>query len=150
GNVAVYDTSDWSVLLATTVDGGIYRIAFDPKARDLLIASEGGHVRAEALDTRRTLPWRDVPAAARDVAYGPDGETIGFVWAGGGAWFYAVRDDAWVYVRDHFSSATSGAFSPDGKWFATSDRRGNVTLRDVAATFAAAPSASNPTRNGGK
>ncbi len=149
GSVTVYETSDWTVLLATTAGGGIRQIAFDPKARDLVIASEDGHVRIAALDTRRALPWRDVATAARDVAYGPDGETIAFVCADG-AWFYAVRDDTWVYARDHFSNTTSGAFSPDGKWFASSDRRGNVTLRDVAATLTAAPGATGPVRNDGK
>jgi hypothetical protein len=72
------------------------------------------------------------------------------VCADGGAWFYAVRDDAWVYARDHTADTTTGAFSPDGKWFASSDRRGNVTLRDVVATFAAASGASQPARSDSK
>ena len=121
--------------MTEAVGGGIRRIAFDPKVRDLAIASEDGRVRIVALDTRRTLPWREVPAAVRDVAYGPDGETIAFVCADGGAWLYAVHDDAWVYVRDHFADTVSGTFSPDGRWFASGDLRGIVTLRDVAATF---------------
>lgn len=148
GGVTVYDTSDWAVLLATTVGGAVRQIAFDPKGRDLAIASEDGHVRMAALDAARTLRWRDVPAAARDVAYAPDGETIAFVCADGGAWFYAVHEDAWVYVRDHFSDTVTGVFSPDGKWFASCDRKGNVTLRDVAATFATAPNSTNASKVG--
>jgi WD40 repeat protein len=149
GSVTVYDTSDWTVAFATSVGGAVRQIAFDPKARDLVIASEDGSVRVAALDARRALPWGDVPAAVRDVAYAPDGETIAFVCADGGAWFYAVHGDAWVYARDHFADTVTGTFSPDGKWFASCDRKGIVTLRDVAATFAAtlAPANSSNSSN---
>ena len=71
---------------------------------------------------------------ASDVAYTPDGETIAVVTQDGGSWFYAVRENAWTYTRDHFTITQSGRFSPDGASFVSSDRNGNVVVRNVAMT----------------
>jgi WD40 repeat protein len=124
-------------------EGSIRKIAFDPLDRDLLIAREAGHtqfghVQLVALGMQRAVPWHDVAASVRDVAYAPDGETIGFVCADGGTWLYAVRGDTWAYTRDHDTDVFTGKFSPDGSLFATTDRRGVVVVRNVAATLAAA------------
>lgn len=43
-----------------------------------------------------------------------------------------------VNVGDFGETTFSGAFSPDGTLFASSDLQGTVTVRDVAATFATA------------
>jgi WD40 repeat protein len=138
GTVVIYDAINWTTIETTKVGGSVRQIMFDPKDRDLIIASENGRVRVVALGAARTLLWHDIPMAVRNVAYGPDGETLAFVCADGGAWFYDIRTDTWAYTRDHSSDTFSGAFSPDGALFASSDRRGTVTIRDVAATFAAA------------
>jgi WD40 repeat protein len=97
-------------------------------------------VQVVALGTQRTFRWRTVTAAVRDVAYAPDGETIGFVCADGGTWLYSTPGDLWAYTRDHNTDTFTGRFSPDGRWFASSDRRGIVVVRDVKATLAAAAS----------
>jgi dipeptidyl aminopeptidase/acylaminoacyl peptidase len=94
-------------------------------------------VRFVALGTR-ALPWQDVTAEARSITYAPDGETIGFVCKDGGTWLYSLRGDIWAYARDHDAEASGGKFSPDGKLFVTTDRRGVVVVRDVASTLAAA------------
>jgi WD40 repeat protein len=143
GAVAVYETSTWRVVKAVNGEGSIRKILFDPMNRDLLIAREAGHaqfghVQLVALDLERGVPWHDVTAAVRDVAYAPDGATMGFVCADGGTWLYAVRNDTWAYARDHDTDVFTGRFSPDGSMFATTDRRGVVVVRDVASTLAAA------------
>jgi WD40 repeat protein len=143
GAVAVYETASWRVVKTVQGEGSIRKIAFDPTDRDLLIAREAGHtqfghVQLVALGMQRAVPWHDVTAAVRDVAYAPDGETIGFVCADGGTWLYAVRGDTWAYARDHDTDVLTGRFSPDGRLFATTDRRGTVVVRDVASTLAAA------------
>jgi WD40 repeat protein len=152
GAVTIYETASWSVVKTVKTGGGIRQIAFDPRNRDLLVASESGraqfgHVEIVGLGApggpggpveQRSLPWREIAAAVRDVAYAPDGETIGIVCADGGAWLYAVRGDTWVYVRDHDTDTPTGKFSPDGRWFASTDLRGLVVVRDVPLTFAAA------------
>jgi WD40 repeat protein len=143
GVVAIYETSRWRLVKRISVEGSIHRLAFDPLNRDLLVASEAGHaqfghVRFVALGGRRTAAWQDVIAEARGITYAPDGETIGFVCKDGGTWLYSLRGDLWAYARDHDAEATGGRFSPDGKLFVTTDRRGVVVVRDVAATLAAA------------
>jgi eukaryotic-like serine/threonine-protein kinase len=140
GIVVVYDTSDWHVVQAIKAGGSIRQIQFDPMGRDLLIASEAGHtqsghVQLVALGRQRTLPWHEVSAAVRDVAYAPDGETMGFVCADGGAWLYSARSDLWVYTRDHEADTSIALFSPDGKSLVSADRQGRVVARDVATTF---------------
>jgi len=147
GDVTIYRSLDWSILLAIKVGGAIRQVAFDPNLRDLAIASEDGHVRMAALTAARLLPWRDVLSPVRNIAYAPDGETLAFVCSDGGAWLYSIHEDIWVYARDHFTDTTSGVFSPDGKWFASSDRGGTVTLRDVAATFTRTSSALTETNS---
>jgi WD40 repeat protein len=92
-------------------------------------------VQLVALGRQRTLPWHEVSAAVRDVAYAPDGETMGFVCADGGAWLYSARRDLWVYTRDHETDASTALFSPDGKSFMSADRQGRVVARDVTTTF---------------
>ncbi|HEX4419156.1 MAG TPA: serine/threonine-protein kinase [Kofleriaceae bacterium] len=146
GLVTVYDTTTWAPALRVQAEGSIRQIAFDPQDRDLVIASEAGrtqsgHVQIVALRGQRALGWTAVAAMVRDVAYAPDGETIGFVCSDGGTWLHAIARDAWAYTRDHHTDTLIGAFSPDGTQFATADRRGVVVTRDVAATLAS-PAAS--------
>jgi WD40 repeat protein len=143
GVITVYDTTSWQVVQTIRGDSGVRQIAFDPKDRDLLVAWEAGHtqfghVQIIALGMQRAFPWHQVAAAVRDVAYAPDGETIGFVCADGGTWLYAVHGDTWAYSHDHDTDVFTGRFSPDGKLFASSDRRGVVVVRGVAATLTAA------------
>jgi WD40 repeat protein len=143
GLVTVYDTSTWRVIKTITAGGSIRQIQFDPLNRDLLVASEAGHgefghVEIVTLEVQRAFHWRTVAAAVRDVAYTPDGEMIGFVCADGGAWLYSISRDIWAYTRDHNTDTFTGRFSPDGRRFVSSDRRGVVVVRDVQATLAAA------------
>ncbi|HEU4728222.1 MAG TPA: WD40 repeat domain-containing serine/threonine protein kinase [Kofleriaceae bacterium] len=142
GVVTVYDTASWHMVKTITSEGKIYRIQFDPKGRDLLVVSEAshtqsGHVELVTLGSQRKLPWRNIAAPVRDIAYAPDGETIGFVCSDGGTWLYSTRGDRWVYTRDHSTDTLIGRFSPDGRRFASSDRQGVVIVRDVESTFAA-------------
>ena len=143
GVVAIYDTSSWRVVKRVVVEGSVHRLAFDPMNRDVLVASEAGHaqfghVRVVPLGAHRAFPWDDVIAEARSITYAPDGDTIGFVCKDGGTWLYRAGDDVWAFARDHDAEASAGRFSPDGKLFVTTDRRGVVVARDVAATLAAA------------
>ncbi|HEU4726304.1 MAG TPA: WD40 repeat domain-containing serine/threonine protein kinase, partial [Kofleriaceae bacterium] len=143
GVVTVYDTSDWRVITTVRAEGAIHQIQFDPRGRDLVIASEAGraptgHVQVVALGVPRRLRWRDIAVSARDIAYTSDGETLGFVCGDGGAWLYSIPDDTWAYTRDHDTDVLSGRFSPDGKLFATTDRRGVIVVRSVPATLAGA------------
>jgi WD40 repeat protein len=138
GSVVVYDTTGWAVIATVKVDSGVRQLRFDPQDRDLIIVSENAHVRAVSLGAARTLAWHDITLPARSVAYAPDGETLGFVCTDGGTWFYDIRRDRWGYALDHSSDTFSPVFSPDGTLFASSDRRGTITVRDVAATLAPA------------
>jgi WD40 repeat protein len=138
GTVTVYDAAQWTLIATADVGAGVRQIAFDPKGRDAIVITEDQRVHALAIGTARTLPWRDLAMPARNVAYAPSGETLAFVCTDGGAWFYDVAGDVWAYALDHPSDTYSGAFSPDGTQFASSDLRGAVTVRDVAATLAAA------------
>jgi WD40 repeat protein len=135
GDVAVYETEGYTVTHRTTLPDSVRQIYFDPQNRDLLISSEAGHVRLLPLDSRRSLPWRDLSIGARDFAYSPDGDTIAIVCVNGSSWFYGAGDNTWVYARDHASLVMSGRFSRDGAMFATTDTDGNVVLRDVRKTF---------------
>ena len=140
GTVAIYETSGWRIVDAIKTDGTIGQIRFDPLGRDLVIASEAGrapsgHVVVVPLGAARRFHWRDIPAAVRDLAYTSDGETLGFACADGGTWLYSVPRDAWAYTRDHDNDVLGVAFSPDGKLFVTTDRRGAVVVRDVPATW---------------
>ena len=141
GELTVYATSTWGVIATLRTEGGIRAVSFDPRGRDLMVASKGrrsqfGHVAIVALDGPPRLGWSNVAVEATDVAYAPDGETLGFACADGGAWLYAAAVDRWAYARDHETEVLSLRFSPDGHQIVTGDRRGVITLRDVAATFA--------------
>ncbi|MEO7731885.1 MAG: serine/threonine-protein kinase [Kofleriaceae bacterium] len=135
GEVVVYDTATWRVLIATKYATAITQIVFDPLGRDLVVASEDGSIRFVALRPSRVLPWQEMSLAVRSVAYSPDGEMIAIVCADGAVWFYDVHADVWAYHRDHAVVGMAGAFSPDGRYFASSDRKGVVVLRDVNASF---------------
>jgi WD40 repeat protein len=137
GIVVVYDTTNWTPIVSAKVGGPVRQIMFDPRDRDLVIASEDGRVRAVALTTSRRLRWHDIDMVVRNFAYGPDGESLVFVGADGGSWFYDIRNDKWAYTQDHLSTTIAGALSPDGALFASSDRSGIVVVRDVTATLAA-------------
>jgi WD40 repeat protein len=138
GTVTVYDTTTWAVVASATARAGIMQIAVDPKSRDVAIATNDGRLQLLSIGAPRAWTWRDAPGPAKDLAYSADGEMLGFSCIDGGTWFYDRRTDRWAYARDHRADTISVLFSPDGKWFVSADRRGAVTLRDVAATFARA------------
>jgi WD40 repeat protein len=121
-------------------DGGIEQMIFDPLDRDLLIASQAykghpGHVRILALNNQRTYHWTEITAPAHNLAYAPDGNTLGFVCSDGSTWLYSMTKDAWAYANDERSDTLTAAFSADGRRFVTSDRHGAVIVRDVASSF---------------
>jgi WD40 repeat protein len=138
GAVTVYDTATWAVVASATARAGVTQIAVDPKSRDVAIASNDGRLQILSIGPPRAWKWRDVPGPARDLIYSADGEMLGFSCIDGGTWLYDIRNDHWAYARDHRADTISVLFSPDGKWFVSADRRGAVTLRNVAATFARA------------
>ena len=138
GAVVVYDTTRWAIIATAKLGGGVTQIRFDPNNRELIAASDDQHVGVIALGAARALRWHDIPLAARNITYGPDGETVAFVGADGGTWYYDIRGDRWAFTLDHASETFNGVFSPDSALFASVDRRGVVTVRDVPATFAAA------------
>jgi eukaryotic-like serine/threonine-protein kinase len=138
GIVTIHDTTDWRTIASAKLDGRIRLVRFDPRARDLIAISEQGHVRILALGPARTLAWNNVSMPARSVAYSPNGEVLAFVCSDGASWLYDIRRDLWVHTLDHASETSWLAFSPDGALLASSDRRGSVIVRDVAATFATA------------
>jgi WD40 repeat protein len=141
GVVTLYDTSSWQVIEIVYTEGSVRQIVFDPMERDLIVASEAGrsqdgHVQVVALAATRRFRWHRVTAAARDVSYSPDGATIAFVCADGGTWLYAVDHDRWIYTRDHDTDTYVGRFSPDGRWFASTDRNGAAVVRDLTPSTA--------------
>ncbi|HET9624016.1 MAG TPA: WD40 repeat domain-containing protein, partial [Kofleriaceae bacterium] len=148
GDVVVFDTATWRERQRHRAPGAIRQIAFDPQGRELAVASEAGRAPAGHVEIvplaaptgRARSPWTEVTAMVRDVAYTPDGETLGFVTSDGGTWLYAIARDAWAYTRDHDTDTLVARFSPDGRQLATADRRGIVVVRDVAASFAPPPS----------
>ena len=136
GSVTVYDTASWTVIASASAARSIWQLQFDPMDRAIVFAATDGHVRVLSLDGSSALGWDDVPLLAHDVAFSPDGEVLALLVDGGGTWLYEIRERSWVYVRDHQEQVSRGEFSPDGKWFASCDGRGAVTVRDVATTFA--------------
>ncbi|HZJ67023.1 MAG TPA: hypothetical protein VFD36_26135, partial [Kofleriaceae bacterium] len=137
GDLTVYDTSDWRTIRTMRLGGGVRQIRFDPRNRDLVIASQDGRVHAVALGPAR-IRFAEVPILARNLEFSPDGETLAIVCHNGGSWFYDIAGDTWAYTVDHTSDVFGGAFSPDGALFVSGDRRGLVTIRNVTATLAAA------------
>jgi WD40 repeat protein len=140
GEVWVYTTSPWRVVATLEAEGAIRAIGFDPRGRDLMVVSKAGrsqfgHVTILALGAARRIGWSKIAIEAQDVAYAPDGETLGFACADGGTWLYAVATDRWTYARDHDTEALNLRFAPDGKQIVSGDRRGVIIVRDVAATL---------------
>ncbi|HEY0477324.1 MAG TPA: WD40 repeat domain-containing serine/threonine-protein kinase [Kofleriaceae bacterium] len=143
GVVTIYETSRWQVVRTVRAEGTIGALQFDPRDRELIFAAEAGrsqvgHVAVVPLGGEPRFGWREVAAAARDIAYTADGETVAFVSPDGGTWLYRIAGDTWAYTRDHDSEVLGGQFSPDGTRFVSTDRRGVVVVRDVAATWNAA------------
>jgi WD40 repeat protein len=142
GAVTIYDTASWRVLRTLQFEGRIRQIRFDPRNRDILIASmprtgQLGSVHLVSLDHSRVCHWTDVPAAVRDVQYAADGDTIGFVDTDGGTWLYSMSRDQWVYANDERTDTLVGMFSEDGRRFVSVNRRGALIVRDVVASFRA-------------
>lgn len=93
--------------------------------------SQFGYVHLIGLQGQRTHRWQRVTASARNVTYAPDGETMAFVCADGGLWFYSFRHDRWRYANDHRVDTLTALFSSDGKLFASSDRQGSLIVREL-------------------
>ncbi len=140
GEVTVYETTTWQVIRRAKAQGSVRQIQFDPRDRNLLIASapgiaQLGHVQLVPLLSQRSHEWSEIAVDARDAAYAPDGEMVAVTCADGGIWWYAIASNRWMYFRDHAATVLSGRFSPDGRVYASSDIRGVVVVRDVNATL---------------
>jgi WD40 repeat protein len=135
GDVTVYDTGNWTTIATAKSKSPVRHLAFDPRGRDLAIVSQDGNVHILSLRVPSTLPWQDLPGAAQRVVYTPDGERLAIISDDGSTWFYDVQHDAWAYTRDHSPEGIEGAFSADGRQFASADQKGLVVLRDTEATF---------------
>ena len=135
GGVTVYRTADWTILTSFTMKGTIARITFDPQGRDMLIQSEDGVVRLNALDGRRRATWQDFQVEAHDIAYDPTGDIIAISAVDGGSWFYSIRRASWVYLQDHMTELSYGHFSPDGSQFVSIDEAGAIVTRDASTIF---------------
>ncbi|HEX4423703.1 MAG TPA: protein kinase, partial [Kofleriaceae bacterium] len=140
GDLAVYETATWRVVAIVHTEGVIRSISFDPRGRDLMVASKAGHsqfghVAIVALEAEHRIGWSKIAVAVTAVAYAPDGETLGFACADGGTWLYAATTDRWAYSRDHDTEVLKLRFSPDGQQIMSSDRRGVIIIRNVAATL---------------
>jgi WD40 repeat protein len=137
GNITVYEAAGWTKVLTTELGAGVRQIRVDPRNRDLAVVTHDGRVHALALGTARTLRVRDAALGARNVDYSPDGELLAIVCGNGSTWLYDPRSDTWAYGAEHAAEVFGGAFSPDGALYASGDRRGIVTIRDVATTLRA-------------
>ncbi|MBC7977700.1 MAG: protein kinase [Myxococcales bacterium] len=140
GEVTVYETASWQVIRRAKAQGSVRQIQFDPRDRDLLVASapgpsQLGHVQIISLLGRNAVDWREVIADARDATYAPDGEMVALTCADGSVWWHSFANNRWMYFRDHAVTALNGRFSPDGQLFASSDIHGVVVVRDVGATL---------------
>jgi eukaryotic-like serine/threonine-protein kinase len=140
GAIEIYDTKDWHIIRTHKTEGGIRQMTFDPFNRDLVIATEAKHgqlgsIQILPLDAKRVYPWTHVLTAVRDVAYAPDGDTLGFVDADGGTWLYSISRDQWVYANDERTDTIVAQFSGDGRQFVSINRRGALIVRDRAASF---------------
>lgn len=116
----------------------------EARNRDLAVVTHDGHVHAISLGTARALRIHDVLLAAHNLDYSPDGELLAIVCPDGGTWLYDLGSDTWAYGAEHAAEVFGGAFSPDGTLYASGDRRGIVTIRNVATTLAAATAAPYP------
>jgi WD40 repeat protein len=135
GMITIYETAHYEIVREVTFETGIHQIQFDPHNRDLLIVSEGGHVRVVTLSARPRVQWDTLAIDAQNVAYAKDGETFAFVCRNGESWFYSFSAKRWVYARDHLADIPWGLFSYDGSHFASTDRNGVVVVRDMVRTF---------------
>jgi WD40 repeat protein len=130
GAVAVYSTTGDHQVSTSTITGSVHQIQFDPRNRDLAIQSDAGFVRIVGLGGR-ALPWRELALDGRDVAYSPDGDTLGIITGSGASWFYAIPDDRWRFSPDHRAAPISGRFTADGKRFVSTDVSGALIATDL-------------------
>ncbi|HEY5933832.1 MAG TPA: WD40 repeat domain-containing serine/threonine-protein kinase [Kofleriaceae bacterium] len=130
GAVTVYATATYRTVYAGSITGAVHQIQFDPKNRDFAIQSDGGFVRVVALGGR-VLPWRELALEGCDVAYSPDGDTLGIIDAAGATWFYEIRADRWRFSPDLGAAPKSGRFTADGTRFVSTDVSGTVVAHDL-------------------
>ncbi len=99
------------------------------------VASEDGivHVRKNSVDT-----WIRVPARARFLSLSTTATVLAVTCLDGDVWFNV--DEQWLNVEAHAADTESGYFSPDDRWFVTSDVTGRVVLHDLAMLRAISPS----------
>ena len=135
GDATVFDTGNWTTIASAKSKSPVRYFAFEPHRRDLAIVTEDGNVHILPLRGSRTLSWHDLSVAAQRVVYAPDGERLAIICDDGSTWFYDVQHDGWAYTRDHGPEMVVGAFSRDGRQFASADLRGAVVIRDTEATF---------------
>lgn len=98
----------------------------------LSIASDDG--RAYMRTGSGAIPpgWFDVLLPARSVRFSPNGDLLAVTCNDGGVWYYSILSNDWTFTQPHQTDVFSGRFSPDGKYFVSSDGAGAVILHDLS------------------
>jgi eukaryotic-like serine/threonine-protein kinase len=130
GTVRVYTgAAEPRVLLEAT--GSIRHLAFSRDGALLAIASEDGKVHLRRTDGAEA-PWSEVAIRARYVAFSPAGGLLAITSNDGPVWYYSLETGDWTFTQSHQADTFQGQFSPDGRFFASSDAAGVVVLDDTA------------------
>jgi eukaryotic-like serine/threonine-protein kinase len=129
GTVRLYAGDEGPRLLLKAA-GSIRHLAFSVDGSLLAVASEDGRVHLRRLDGDRA-PWPEVAIRARYVAFSPDGKLLAITSNDGPVWYYSFATRGWMFTQSHQTDTFAGQFSPDGRFFASSDAAGVVVLDDI-------------------
>jgi WD40 repeat protein len=145
GTVTVYRNEDRPEVILKAA-GPIRHLALSPQRTNgelaVAVASEDGHVHLRTMpEGASSPPWQTVAVPARSVAFSPDGRLLAITCTDGAVWYYSFASGCWTVTWPHQTDVFSGRFSPDGRYFVSSDGSGTVVLHDVVRLRAHGPSA---------
>jgi WD40 repeat protein len=146
GKLLASSAQDFTVRLWRLPDGGpvqtidegmaaVSGVIFSPDGKKMAWAEEDGTVRLRALSGEWLHIFKDSEAAAKCVAFSPQGDLLAAGYADGAIHLWRVADGELLQaLKGHTQAVNDLSFSPNGSWLASGSADRTLRLWQFAET----------------
>jgi serine/threonine protein kinase/WD40 repeat protein len=142
--VMLYSPATGSTVRLATLPGLARRFAFSPDDRFLAVVTEQENALLFQIQPFVRLVWAMDDVPSRYVVFDPTTSVLAITGTQGDLRLYSLQFDRWRVFSAHTGEIPNATFDASGRWLASVDLLGAVTLLDVAQSFENDPGEKRP------